>query len=485
MTTFAEAVEWADNTTLTENGMGAFKSTLNANVDLFFKIGASRGKDITDIFVAAFKENPEFALRTAMWVRDVRGGAGERQLFRDILKHVEKTKAVPGTVMMNIVSKMSELGRWDDLLIFEDEEVKRFAFSLIREALNEGNGLCAKWMPRKGATAVELRKYLELSPKQYRKTLVNLTKVVETQMCAKDWTDINYGHVPSVAAARYQKAFGRHDEAGYTAYKEGLVAGTEKINADALYPYDVIKSLNHGDSTVAEAQWEALPNFLGDDAILPMVDISSSMTWTQVSPNLTPMDVAISLGLYIADKQTGPFGGLFMTFDSNPTLEKLKGETLKEKYNQLRNDGGWGSTNLEAAFSLLLDVAVKKSVSQEDMPKYLLMLSDMQFDQCTGTRGQSAVQQATALDMIKSKYVDAGYDVPTLVFWNLDARSSNQNVPVLFDEKGTVLISGFSPSIAKAVLAADESQLTPEGIMLKTIMVDRYSPFSDEGGDEG
>lgn len=479
MTNFAEAIEWADNNTLTENGMGAFKSSMNECVDFFFKFGASRGRDITPNFELAMKENPELALRIAMWGRDVRGGAGERQLFRNILTYIEKNKSVSGQVMMTIMNKVPELGRWDDLLVFEDPQLKRYAFSLIRQALVNENGLCAKWMPRKGKVAVELRNYLEMSPKQYRKTLVGLSKTVETQMCANDWKNIEYGKVPSLAAARYQRAFTRHDEEGYTAYKEGLASGTEKINAGAVFPYDVTKSIYQGDSDVADAQWKALPNLLGNEAILPMVDISSSMTWTQVTPTLTPMDVALSLGLYIADKQEGPFNGLYVTFDSNPTIGKLPKGNLKKKYEHLRRNGGWGSTNLEAAFDAILDVATAKSVKQEDMPKYLLIFSDMQFDQAISTHGSGVHSRDKAFDMIQKKYQAVGYDMPSIIFWNLDQRSSNQNVPVLFDEQGTALVSGFSPDIVKAILAADQGNMTPESIMLKAIMSDRYSPYAD------
>jgi len=192
----------------TANGMKALKSTASNCVDLFFKIGASRGKNIIPQFTAAYVEDMHVAMRIAQWARDVRGGAGERQLFRDILMYLDKNDP---DAAVALIRKVPELGRWDDLLLpFTSNVVKDFAYSMIRDALNNGNGLCAKWMPRKGEQAAELRSYLGWTPKYYRKRLVELTNVVETAMCANKWDNINFNHVPSVASARYKKAFARH-----------------------------------------------------------------------------------------------------------------------------------------------------------------------------------------------------------------------------------------------------------------------------------
>ena len=194
------------NVARTQNGMKALKSTLSNTTDLFFKIGASRGKTITDLFAKAYSEDREMALRVAQWARDVRGGAGERELFRQVLKHLEKTNK-DELLNTRILENTAEIGRWDDLLVFTDAEVKEKAYSLIRNALESGNGLCAKWMPRKGPISIELRTAFGWSPKFYRKRLVELTKVVEQQMCAKEFDSINFSHVPSLAMSRYSKAF--------------------------------------------------------------------------------------------------------------------------------------------------------------------------------------------------------------------------------------------------------------------------------------
>jgi hypothetical protein len=372
-------------------------------------------------------------------------------------------------MLRKVLHLIPEYGRWDDMLIFSTPQFKLQAYSLINRALRTGNGLAAKWMPRKGTVAKELRAYMNETPKGYRKLLVGLTKVVESQMCAKEWTEINYSHVPSVAAARYQKAFGKHDAAGYTAYKESLKTGDAKINAGAVYPYDVIKSVKQGDKEIALAQWEALPNFLGEDFILPMVDVSGSMeTPVGGNKNLMCMDVAVSLGLYLADKQTGPFKDAFLTFSAQSKIQFLKGNLLEKMEQMKRSD--WGmNTSIESAFSEIIRVAKEGNVAADQMPKYLLILSDMEFD--AATRGKNV----TAMEMVRNQYEAAGYQLPKIVFWNLNARQgATGNAPVKFRDQGTALVSGFSPAILKNILAA--KSFTPVDIMMDTLNSERYAP---------
>lgn len=458
------------NVARTTNGMKALKSTLSNTTDLFFKIGASRGKNITSQFEKAYGENREMSLRVAQWARDVRGGAGERELFRQVLKYLEKNHKddLLGT---RIMQNTAEIGRWDDLLIFEDADVKAKAYGMIREALEAGNGLCAKWMPRKGPISVELREAFGWSPKFYRKRLVELTKVVETQMCAKEFDSINFSHVPSLAMSRYSKAFGKNAPDAFTAYKEALKKGdpkVAKVNAGAVYPYDIVKNVRHGDKALADEQWKALPNFIGDAMVLPIVDVSGSMTCKaggyQSKSEVTCLDVAVSLGLYCADKNTGPFKDVFLTFSSKPKFQTVTG-TLSQKVQQMERSNWEMSTNLHAAFDEILRVSISNNVAREDMPKVLLIMSDMQFNCCTGYDDR-------AIQMIRRKYNDADYEMPAVVFWNINAH---ENVPVRFDEKGTALVSGFSPAIMKAVLAADMDAMTPEAVMKKAVLSDRYA----------
>ena len=470
MSTFVEAV--MNQEARTENGMKARKSTANAVVDLFYNAAASRGKDIKPAFAAALAEDRELALRVAAWLRDARGGAGERQLFRDILVYLEKTDTEAAKALL---AKVPELGRWDDLFVFKTKALKEAAYTILGDALREKNGLAAKWSPRQGPIAAEIRTFFGMSPKFYRKSLVEMTKVVETNMCAKDWDSINFSHVPSVAASRYKKAFNRNTET-YATYVAALVKGENpevKVNASVAFPYDVLKgrisnygvTFNKTELDLIEAQWNALPNYVGDANILPLVDVSGSMTCTAgKTGKLTCLEVAVSLGLYLADKNKGAFKDTFLTFSAKPELLHLKGG-INSKIDQMVKSKWDMNTDLNKAFAKILDVAVKGNVAQEDMPAMVLILSDMQFDACIK-------HDDSAIEMIARKYEAAGYTLPKVVFWNLNA--SYGNAPVKFDKSGTALVSGFSPAVVKPLLAGDLENFTPESVMLKTIMDDRY-----------
>lgn len=470
MNTFANAVLKDSLTARTANGMRAHATTSSAVLDLFGSIGSARGKDVSREFMAAIGENEELAIRTLLWTRDIRGGSGERQTFRNLLVQLER---VNPQLAGRLIHKIPELGRWDDLFVLTNEVNRREAFAFIADALANDNGLTAKWMPRKGPIAVELTRFMKLTPKQYRKMLVGLTQVVETQMCAKTWNEINFSQVPSVASARYQKAFGRNASEAYTRYIQELQKPQAerdpavKINAGAVFPHDVVRSVSRGNPDVADEQWKALPNYVGDARIFPMVDVSGSMGSIHyaTSGNPQPIEVAVALGLYLSDKNTGAFKDLFLTFSSQPEIVKVRG-TLSEKIRQMSTSRWEMNTNLHAAFDRLLQVAVNGNAAPEDMPQMLLILSDMQFDSCTRYDDR-------ALDMIARKYEQAGYNMPKIVFWNLNQRYGN--VPVKFDSRNTAHVSGHSPAIMKSVLANDLEDFTPYNVMLKTLMQDRYS----------
>ena len=469
MNTFVNAV--ANQEARTANGMKASKSTSNKVVDLFYNIGASRGKDIIPAFTAAYVADKNLALRVALWARDARGGAGERELFRSILRHLEKTDVDAAKALL---AKVPELGRWDDIFVFSTLEMKKAAYTMLGDALRAQNGLAAKWTPRKGEVAREIREFFGMSPKFYRKSLVALTNVVETQMCAKDWDSINFSHVPSVASARYKKAFTRNTTK-FAEYVAALVKGEDpavKVNAGAVFPYDVLKGINSYSNNYGKteldhivAQWNALPNFVGDANILPLVDVSGSMTCPAGGKSTTTcMDVAVSLGLYLAEKNQGKFKDTFLTFSSDPELMTLKGNIV-EKMDQMVKSK-WGmSTDLHKAFAKILEVAVKGEVPQSEMPEMVLIFSDMQFNQCIR-------HDDSAMEMIQRKFAAAGYTVPQVVFWNVN---SSDNVPVKADKSGAALVSGFSPAVVQALLSADMTEFTPEGIMMKAVMSDRYN----------
>lgn len=483
MNTFSNAVASQKSAAVsrTENGMEAWATSDSKVLDLFGVIGSARGRDLSAQFSAALAEDQELAIRTLLWARDVRGGAGERGQFRNLLRSLEAfNPALAGSIM----HKVPFLGRWDDLFEYKEESNRATALRMYADALMDGDGLAAKWAPRltssKKATtpgkkenlrnANDLRKAMMVSPKEYRQILVKNTNVVEQMMCAKRWDEINFSHVPSLASARYQKAFGKNASTAYSAYIRELQKPQAerdpkvKINAGAVYPYDVVKSLQKGNAAVADAQFEALPNFVGDAKILPMVDVSGSMG-VPLAGNTTALEVALSLGLYLSDRTSSDFKDMFLTFSGKSKIETLKG-TLSQKFNQLRRANWQMNTNLHSAFEEILRVAKSGNVSQDNMPDTVLILSDMQFDYCVRN-------DDNALGMIKRKYAEAGYTMPSVVFWNLTARA--QNTPVKTNDKGVALVSGFSPAIMATVLGADPTEFTPYAMMMNTIMNDRYN----------
>lgn len=475
MSTLFEAVNASG---VTANGGVTNTSSLNKNVDLFFLAGASRGKNIIPTFAGALAEDPEVAVRVLEWVRDARGGAGERRTFRDLFAYLIKTEPA---LASRVLVKVPELGRWDDILLTFGTPLEREALRMISKALTvDQNGLCAKWMPRKGAEANKIRAYMKLTPKDYRKLVVSLSTTVEQKMCAQDWSDIVYPHVPSVAAGRYQKAFLKHDPTGYGEYKAKLVKGEAKINASVAYPYDVIRSLKNGDRAVSIEQWKALPNYLegSDENIIPVVDVSGSMT-SVAAGSVTALDVAISLGLYVSERMGGVFKDQFITFSGSPEMLKLTGD-LGKRYDQMSRANWAMNTDIGAVFKLILVAATKNKVAQKDMPTKILILSDMEFDACvtTGSTGSARHGYSTggnavsvsAMEFIEKEYAAAGYKVPQVVFWNLNGRAGNS--PVTYNKVGAALVSGFSPSIVKSVLGGEE--MTPISIMLKTVMISKY-----------
>jgi Domain of unknown function (DUF2828). len=452
----------------TNNGAKTNSTSNDPIVDFFFIAGASRTmseNDVVSMFARAYGANKEIALRTALWTRDVRGGAGERETFRRVLRWIEMNH---NEDLRFIVPRVPELGRWDDLLILQSEYGFGLAVNLIRSALIAGNGLAAKWMPRKGADSVRLRRALGMTPKSYRKTLVNLTNVVETPMCANAWEAIDLEKLPSVASARYRKAFKKRMPEKFVTYAKAVEKGEAKVNAGAIFPHDVIKPLSaqYGDQPsqaeiqIANAQWNALPDFVGQGSFLPIVDVSGSMC-VQISGSTRALDVSVALGMYLAERNKSAFKDVMMTFSENPKLQRVNG-TLMQRIQQTIALH-WGmSTNLELAIAEVLRHAVANNVPAEDMPKTLLVISDMEFNSCIrGTNYQNA----------QAQYARAGYEMPNVVFWNVNGRAGNN--PVTTRDDGTALVSGFSPAIVKSVLGA--KRFSPLEVVLNTVMDERYN----------
>lgn len=346
--------------------------------------------------------------------------------------------------------------------------------SLLNEKIMTGS-LVAKWMPRPNVTSREakkqattLRKHLGLDPKSYRKLLVENSRTVEQLMCSKNWSAIEYSKLPSKAMSNLMKAFSKNDLARFQAYLTSLEKGEVKINAGAVYPYDVIMNMRHGNKTGANAQWLALPNYMEgtEERILPLVDVSSSMNQTVGdNHNLNVLTVAISLGLYLCERNIGPFKDAFMTFHSDSTLITVKG-SLSERYEQMARSPWGGSTNLASSFNAILAKAVQYSIPQSEMPTMFIIFSDMEFNVADRNWNH------TAQEMIEQKYAQAGYTMPKIVYWNLASRG-DKNKPVQFDKNGTALVSGFSPSLLKSILGGEE--VTPLSMMSKVIDSERYA----------
>ena len=457
----------------TENGMPTNTSSTNYCVDLFGTIGSARGwseNDVLKAFSRALGENPLIALKILFWARDVRMGAGERRVFRICLDYLNKNYREYLDKNMHLVPVY---GRWDDLFEIDNSLVLR----TIADGLENKDGLLAKWLPKKGdgkgsSTSVfinKLRKTLGgLTPKDYRRLLVNLSTTVEQKMCANEWDKIEYAHVPSQAMLKYRKAFFKHDADGFQKFLDAVKSGDTKINAGAMYPYQLFTAVENAcgtkDIQAVEAQWAALPNFLegSTEKILPVCDVSGSMC-SNYFGGVSPMAVCVSLGLYISERNEGPFKDAFMTFSSKPSVQYLKGG-LVDRCRQLLKAHWAMNTDLEATFTMLLNTATKNHIAPDDMPTMLLIISDMQFDRCVQN------PRASATEMVRDMYAAYGYKVPKLVFWNVNARVDQ--TPVLSTETGTALISGCSPSIMKSILAGEV--FNPMQTMLNTINTERY-----------
>lgn len=454
----------------TRNGAVTKSTTLNNVLDMFFIAGASRTiseKDIINIFIKAYGENPDLALKCLFHARDIRSGAGERRFFRIVWSYVLNT--YPQEVR-HLVKHIPEYGRWDDM--FFNTSVARFSINPIKAGLMAKNGLLAKWMPRKGEVAKYLREKLQMSPKNYRQTIVGLSSTVEQQMCKNEWKKINYPHVPSVAMNKYRKAFYRNDDQRFKAYIEAVTSGAEKINASAIFPHTLVRALYaDGSRQAIQAQWNALPNYMegSTERILPVCDVSGSMS---MGDGL-PMDVSLALGVYISERNEGIFNNAFITFSAQPTMNYVGGD-LYDRLSSIRKANAGYNTNLIGVFSLILNTATRNRLKQHDMPTKVLIISDMEFDGSNAFQGhlQRGAMQAylTNYQTIKDSYATAGYKMPELVFWNVKGRKDN--VPAIKTDK-VGLVSGFSPSILKSILGG--KIYSPIDLMLKTIDIERYS----------
>jgi hypothetical protein len=474
------------NYATTDNGALVRESTNSLVLDFFSKGGALRGQDsiARDMFDSAYSENPLLAVKAMFYFRDARGGQGERQTFRVQLQHL--ANIAPETVIKNL-SLISEYGRWDDILCLLDTKVKGSVVSLIKNQLisdisnmksEQSISLLAKWLPSENASskytsvkARELSRAMKFGTKQYRHMLSTLRaelKIIESIISKRKWSAVDYQRVPSNAMMLYRNAFKRHDEVRFQDYIAKVESGEAKINAGVLYPYEIVqKCTGYGsDGAVLNAQWNALPDYANaiEENAIAVVDVSGSMT--SGSSNVIPMDVAVSLGLYLAEHATGAFKDAFITFSESPQLQTVSGTNIVQKVRNMKNSN-WGyNTNLEKVFDLILKVGVSKKLKPSEMLDKLYIISDMQFDQAVNDDANKML-----FDHIREKFARHGYTMPNLVFWNVYATAGNS--PMSLDDRGFQNVSGFSPSILTYLMTNEFKDAY--GLMLDVLESDRYS----------
>lgn len=472
---------------VTENGARGHATSGSLIVDFNFMASSMRawsGDEIGDCFLEVYHDDPLLALRWLFYARDIRMGMGERRLFRECYKVLPIPAAVAN------LTNIPFYGRWDDLVslfgvmgsVVDEAVVRIISAQLDMDLLSMERGgpvsLLAKWMPSENASSVEskrlarnLAKALDLSFKEYRKTLSSLRgyiDVVESRMCNGDWSGIDYEKVPSMANLRYADAFMRHDYDRRARYLSRVSNGDADFNMSVASPVDVVhryvgrhRSPDEQDD-VLELAWKSLSDVFVDD-VLVVADGSGSMTWNL--SGVLPLTVANSLALYTAEHNSGEFRNHFITFSSHPRLIRIPEDaTLYEKLRIMSRYMECSSTNIEAVFDLILDAAVNNEMTQDDMPGSVLVISDMEFNQAV-----SGSPDRTLFDEIKFKYKAHGFVMPRLVFWNVSSRTGT--IPVRTNNMGVALVSGYSQNTLKMVMS---DKLDPYDVLVETLMSPRY-----------
>jgi len=437
------------NYTTTTNGAVQHKTSNDVCVDLFSKIGSMRHwsrSDVLEYFESAFEHNPELATKIAYWARAAREGSGERKTFYIILDEIARIS--PDFISDN-ARTLAEIGYWKDLLrYFYIPKV----VSVFAQAIKDGDRLANKWAPRKGDNAKLLRDELGYTNKEYRKWLKKHSDTVETKMSEKKWEDIKYSSVPGSAMRRYKRAYNRNDSQRFEDWKND---SNSKASVSATYPHQIFDMIGV-DEQLAEKLWKNLPDLLVDstETILPMIDVSGSMFGK-------PLAVAMSLGMYLAERNQSELKNKFLTFSENPEIVTIdETMSLREKFEDI-NRADWGmNTNFEKAYTKLLELAKRHNVDPDSMPTMLLVLSDMQFDESQNSSGE----WKTHYSWMEEEYEEAGYKFPKIVFWDLNAYPGQ---PAKCSDDNVAMVSGFSPAIMTAILNAEE--FNPIDVMLEAL----------------
>jgi len=430
--------------TTTTNGAVTNKTSGKECLDLFTRIGNMRHSDRLDIlenFDKAYQDDKQLATQVLFWARAARIGSGERKTFHTIFSEIGKTS--PDFISDNACT-LAELGYWKDLVpYFNIPKV----ICIFAQAIRDKDRLACKWAPRKCAV---IRNELKMTNKEYRKWLKKYSETVEQKMSEKSWSDINYSSVPGSAMRKYSGAFTTQDSKRFDEWKDDK---TSKASVSATYPHEVLKC---DDSALADKLWDNLPDYLSEseENILPMIDTSGSMYGE-------PLNIAISLGMYLSERSKGEFHDMFLSFSERPELIKIIGDSVLERLDNIER-ADWGmNTDFEKAYMHILNVAKKHNVAKDSMPTMLLVLSDMQFDESQGGWGGNM----THFSHMKEEYEKAGYKLPKIVFWNLDTHFGTS---AECSDDSVAMVSGYSPSIMKAILNAED--FNPMSVMLEALI---------------
>ena len=491
-----ESIKKEVNFTHTENGALTHATSGCACLDLFATIGALRRatpRTIENRFLRAYTEDPDRAMKLLFFARDIRGGLGERKVFRIILRWLAENH--PDSIRKNL-AQIAEFGRWDDVLALIDTPCEDDAIDLIwhqleadLKALDLGGevSLLAKWLPSVNASsektvklAKRIARQLGYNDAEYRKILVKLRsriRIIENNLRQRDYT-FDYSAQPSKAMFKYRRAFRRNDGERYAEFLQKVQKGEATLHADTLMPYELVDpylkadlwSFRHGgymkdisqeERDTLNATWASLPHFGSDENALAVIDTSGSMYCTN-SPR--PASVALSLGLYFAEHNKGKFANHFITFSQRPRLIELKGDTFTDRLEYAASFSEVANTNIQKVFELILKAAVKNRIPQEEMPETLYIISDMEFDRCADGA------EMTNFEYARKLFEKKGYRLPRVVFWNVASRNAQQ--PVTQNEQGVALVSGCTPRLFSMVA---EGRLSPLGYMLEVLNSQRYA----------
>ena len=495
---------------LTENGAVGYRTSGNPLVDFNFHISSFRNEnemEIVNEFAEAFAFQPVYAVKMLFFAGDIRQGMGERKVFNSCLQWLAKFHS---DYCDAVVPLIVEYTRWDYLVALLGTKCDKRAWQVIKEQLDKDIerkaqdkpiSLLAKWLPSvntssKATNALGKTIASRLGMKEcgYRKMLSGLRghiDVVERKMSSNNWQEIDYNAVPSKANLKYKDAFLRHDNERRRQYLNALEHndGTAKINSSVAFPYEIVSSYFNGQwcvpdaaDSALEAMWCALPDYVSDKnsgGTICIVDGSGSMGDTIGNTSVTAHDVARSLGIYFSERLTGAFKDKFITFSCNPQLVDLSNcKTLLEKIHVCVRHDECENTDIEKAFDLILTTAIKGKLRQADLPKTILVISDMEFDGAvyfnSYSRGEFMSGFKTLFETIGERFNAHGYTMPRLVFWNVNSRT--KAIPLRENEAGVALVSGFSPTIASMVFSG---KLNPETVLFERLDSERYKPIGD------